>query len=794
MSRLKLRLLILSIIGIFQFIAFYVDALPPDPQLHSAIRNARKYINLKPSYTADGIEECFTDSLNTLAMNWQHLPTIYQREFQGIFLRPGLPGSPFGSVYLPNKFETPHFRLHYTNMGRHAPPLEDINPMNGVPDYVDICADAIERSFHVEIELMGYKPPLDDFWALENGGNHKYDVYLFGFGALGVTVPEVVSGRILSTVVTTAPWFAINSRIYNFFGKSEGIRYIETTCAHEFFHGIQFAYNNLMPRWFMEASATWSESKVYDAGLIDDLDDIPDPDEIGETDAYNYYAFQLRRWFLLPDIALDSLLGDHEYGSVIFVFYMAERFDVDIVRQFYGGTTAGSFREYGNFSQVFENHGTTLVEAFKTFTEWNYFTYDRDDGKHYFNGHRFPPVAIHPSDVHHAYPVRMDFDSESMPGPFSSRYIVFEPPDGVVMDEFAVRIDGADLAPIDMNQLTAADLTAIQGELRRHDRTGLRGWGARFVVEKRDGTNEIREAFTYHRSQEGQITFKDFGGEIKKITLILINVRPDVERVVIPGGAYFGGSVNYRAGHPPAGKLSSPTVAQGASGGVLVQWGLEDLTDIREIVIVRKRFTSMIDTDEQQPFQSAAEVLNAADRDGNGIPDSDVNIVGRVNATDTRFEDMTVFQDLDVNSPRFDPQNTHYYYAIVPVNAIGLMGTPGIDPNGITPTFTPVNTTAAAPTHTRLFQSYPNPFNPDVWIPYELAEEAPVSIAIYNIVGQLVRILDLGVQSPGQYINKGTAAYWDGRTLSGERTSSGVYFYMLRAGGFVGTQKMVILK
>ncbi len=800
MNRLRLCLFILLTVGFFVFTPLFVDALPPDPELHSAIRTVRKYINLKPSYAPSEIEKCFTDSFNILARNWNHLPAIYQREFQGIFLRPGLPGSAYGSVYLPKKFDTPHFRFHYTTVGLNAPPLEDLNPMNGVPDFVDICAEAMERSFHVEVDLMGFKQPFDDFWVAENGGNHKYDVYLFMFPALGFTTVDWYNGRVLSTVATFGPYFAINSRIYDFFGRSEGIRFIETTCAHEFIHGVQFGYNARMPTWFMEASATWIESKVYDGGRIDDLDDIPDPDEIGETDAYNYYARQLDIFLRQPDIALDSRVGLHEYAAVIWALYMAERFDVDIIRQFYGNTTEGSFREYGNFSQVFTDHGTTLVEVFKTFTEWNYFTDDRDDKQHYFNGHRFPPVAIHPTDVHNAYPVRVDFDSEAMPEPFSARYIVFEPALGVVMKEFAVKVDGTDLAPIDIDALSLADRNAIQQELDRHDITGLRGWGAKFIVERRDGITEVREAFTYHRSQEAQITFKDFGGEIEKITLILINVRPDIEHVVIPGGGYFGGSVSYMAGRPPAGKLSTPTVSEG-NNGVLVQWELEDLTDIREIVIVRKRHAAFINTDDPQPLQSAAEVLNAADRDENGIPDSDINIVRRVNATDTRFEDTTIFQDVDLDraqfdlsSPSFNPQSVTYYYAVVPVNALGIMGTPSIGLNGFTPTFKPEMNIPAAPIRTRLLQSYPNPFNPDVWMPYELAEGSSVLIEIYNMAGQLVRTLELGLKPPGQYITKERAAYWDGRTQLGEHAASGVYFYVLKAGDFVATQKMLILK
>ncbi len=683
MCWLRLCLFMLCVVGIVSSELSSLCALPLESDLFGAIRTSRKYINPKAHYTLDELEECFTDSLAILAKSWNRLPAVYQREFQGVFLRPGEHGSAYASIHLSKKFDTPHFRFHYTTNGIHATPLEDVSPMNGIPDYVDICAEAMERSFHVQVGLMGFKQPLDDFWAKENGGNRKYDVYLFMFPALGFTTADWYGGRVLSTVATLGPYFAINSRLYDFFGKSEGVRFIQTTSAHEFLHGIQGAYNWFMPAWFMEASATWIESKVYDGGRVEDFDAIHDPDEIGETDAYNYYSHQLRRWFLNPDISLDSRVLDHEYGSAIWVFYMTERFGVDIVRQFYQDTTEGNFREFGNFSQVFINQGTNIVEAFKTFTVWNYFTNDRDDGEHYFNGHRFPPVAVHASDIHKSYPVRVEFDSESMPEHFSARYVVFEPPTSRI-DEFSVKIDGADLAPIDMSALVQDDRSAIQVELDRHTLTGLRGWGAKFVIERQDGTTEIREAFTYHRSQEAQVTFRGFGVEIQKITLVLINLRPDVEDVVVPGGSYFGGSVTYVAGQSPSGRLSIPILSQGPNG-VRIQWEVEDSSEIHEVVIVRKRYTSLIETDEDRPFQTFAEVRGAADRDRNGIPDGDINIVGRVNATDVGFEDPTIFQDIDLSSPFFELENTRYYYAIVPVSVSGIMGTPSIAPNGISP-------------------------------------------------------------------------------------------------------------
>ena len=95
---------------------------------------------------------------------------------------------------------------------------------------------------------------------------------------------------------------------------------------------------------------------------------------------------------------------------------------------------------------------------------------------------------------------------------------------------------------------------------------------------------------------------------------------------------------------------------------------------------------------------------------------------------------------------------------------------------------------------TLLLQSYPNPFNPETWIPYELEQESDIVIEIYNVGGRLIYKLDLGVQPRGRYISKEKAAHWDGRTKLGERVSSGIYFYMLKTDNFTATRKMVIEK
>ena len=102
--------------------------------------------------------------------------------------------------------------------------------------------------------------------------------------------------------------------------------------------------------------------------------------------------------------------------------------------------------------------------------------------------------------------------------------------------------------------------------------------------------------------------------------------------------------------------------------------------------------------------------------------------------------------------------------------------------------------TSLTPKETVLLPNYPNPFNPETWIPYQLAEPTEVTISIYTADGKLVRILQLGNQYAGLYQSRSRAAYWDGKNENSEAVASGVYFYTLAAGDFTATRRMLILK
>ena len=95
---------------------------------------------------------------------------------------------------------------------------------------------------------------------------------------------------------------------------------------------------------------------------------------------------------------------------------------------------------------------------------------------------------------------------------------------------------------------------------------------------------------------------------------------------------------------------------------------------------------------------------------------------------------------------------------------------------------------------TALFQNFPNPFNPETWLPYQLGSKSDVAFHIFNTRGQLVRRLDVGLQPAGSYQDKDSAAYWDGQDKLGQPVSSGLYFYTLTAGTSKFTRRMLIVK
>jgi len=124
---------------------------------------------------------------------------------------------------------------------------------------------------------------------------------------------------------------------------------------------------------------------------------------------------------------------------------------------------------------------------------------------------------------------------------------------------------------------------------------------------------------------------------------------------------------------------------------------------------------------------------------------------------------------------------------------VGIIGTIETKPKGIEPDGK-VTSTWGRLKENKLYQNYPNPFNPETWIPYQLSKPTEVTIGIYEESGRLVRTLELGTKKEGSYLSGSQSAYWDGKNEEGESVSSGVYFYTIKAGDFIETKKMTLVK
>ena len=98
------------------------------------------------------------------------------------------------------------------------------------------------------------------------------------------------------------------------------------------------------------------------------------------------------------------------------------------------------------------------------------------------------------------------------------------------------------------------------------------------------------------------------------------------------------------------------------------------------------------------------------------------------------------------------------------------------------------------PEYTQLLPNYPNPFNPETWIPFELSQDSEVSVTIYDVAGAPVRNISVGYLEAGRYVSQSKSVYWDGKTDTGKRVASGIYLYQIQAGDYIETRKMVILK
>ena len=219
------------------------------------------------------------------------------------------------------------------------------------------------------------------------------------------------------------------------------------------------------------------------------------------------------------------------------------------------------------------------------------------------------------------------------------------------------------------------------------------------------------------------------------------------------------------------------------------------LPDIQEQIPMPQTLPWDINDDGVVDIRDLRTVSNSFGTDNPIYPKTDVNRDGNIDIIDLL---LVAAHFGESNSPEAPPTRlsigTEHFEIIEKWITEARLVDDGSDVfrQGIVTLERLIDTTV--PTETVLLPNYPNPFNPETWIPYDLAQDADVHIHIYNLKGQSIRQLTIGFQAAGTYRTQSRAAYWDGRNAVGEPVVSGVYFYSFQAGRFKSTRQMVILK
>jgi len=333
---------------------------------------------------------------------------------------------------LPAALPTEHFIIHYATAGVDTPyqASVDINPANGIPDYIDSAAIIFEHVWTMEIDTLMYPPPPSDG---ANGGDSRYDVYMHNLGAgyYGMTYPE--------TQLNNRQWTSyieVDNDYVGFEGyEGRPLEALKVTAAHEFFHSIHFGLDSYeydyrdnqqsQPQpWWLEATAVWMEDVIY-------------PD-------INDYLIYLPYFFNYPRIGLgnfEGASGNHPYASCVWPRYLDKKFGRDVIRQIWLDCAAiAGYNLLPSIDEVLSrpdsNYNSSFEQAFREFTCWNYFTGTRADTiKKYPDSHLWPPIRRRMAFTQSPflYPIYDTIRTtdaaagDTLPQPLGANYIIIRP-------------------------------------------------------------------------------------------------------------------------------------------------------------------------------------------------------------------------------------------------------------------------------------------------------------------------------------------------------------------------------
>lgn len=278
-------------------------------------------------------------------------------------------------------FDTENFRIHYETEGENAVyhPDEDINPIDGVPDYINRMAEYLEHARNVYINELGYDaPPPDDGM----GGDDRYDIYVGT--TTGLVIPEYPSNYYPERWAFVSFAF-IGNDLRNQYHPDDPYPFMMATCAHEYFHAVQMAYraftDDPTPWWF-ELTANWAEERAFD-----DLNEV-----------YHYVG----DYFLKINRSIYKTGGSHMYGAWVLAEYFSQNYENDIIKKI--------FEKLIHFDNAmdailatFTQPGLDFDREFSKFGIWNYFTYYNYQPGFFDEGNDFP-ATVPIARAHYYYP------------------------------------------------------------------------------------------------------------------------------------------------------------------------------------------------------------------------------------------------------------------------------------------------------------------------------------------------------------------------------------------------------
>lgn len=354
--------------------------------------------------------------LNEVNKNWNKLSSSTQDLLKPILCRPTDPGYVIENINVAYNttftfFDTTHFKIFYTKEG------EDSTTDN----FVKTVAEAFESSYAVK-ETKGYKSPPDDQQTSDlsydrNGGDSKYDVYLLNIGqdfpgTFGWTQPEKTPSTSSNDYVKYS--FIVMDNDYSttqYDTSQTPENFARVTAAHEFFHAIQYSYNQNVDGWFLEASAVWFEDQSYP----------------NINDYINRYLKGEFKWFSMPELPLDfdTTSNAHKYGSGIWPIFLEKNFSGILKSFFEDAGAAASPNVFNILDSRLQTKSSNLSSAFTKFTAWNYITGKNDDGAHYTDGALYDTLYIYNTTSDYMSDPAATPATGKIPGYLGSNYLIF---------------------------------------------------------------------------------------------------------------------------------------------------------------------------------------------------------------------------------------------------------------------------------------------------------------------------------------------------------------------------------